>query len=71
MSFNKFKNDYCVGGKPYSATASIRRYVTGNKKTEAPVKLLRGTSGNCNRNKPPLVPDQTIQAEGLEDFSKI
>ena len=44
MSFSKFKNNsYCVGGKHYSATTNIRGDITQNKKTGAPVKLLRGT----------------------------
>ena len=43
MSFSKFKNNsYCVGGKHYSATTNIRGDITQNKKTGAPVKLLRG-----------------------------
>ena len=43
MSFNKFKNNsYCVGGKHYSTTINIRGDITQNKKTGAPVILLRG-----------------------------
>ena len=69
MSFNKFKNNsYCVGGKHYSATTNIRGDITQNKKTRAPVKLLRGTCSTCKRNKSLIVSDQTIQAEGLGDF---
>ena len=69
MSFNKFKNNsYCVGGKHYSATTSIRGDITQNKKTGAAVKLLRGTCSTCKRNKSLIVSDQTIQAEGLGDF---
>ena len=69
MSFNKFKNNsYCVGGKHYSATTNIRGDNTQNKKTGAPVKLLRGTCSTCKRNKSLIVSDQTIQAEGLGDF---
>ena len=69
MSFNKFKNNsYCVGGKHYSATINIRGDITQNKKTGAPVKLLRGTCSTCKRNKSLIVSDQTIQAEGLSDF---
>ena len=68
MSFNKFKNNsYCVGGKHYSATTNIRGDIT-QKKTGAPVKLLRGTCSSCKRNKSLIVSDQTIQAEGLGDF---
>ena len=69
MSFNKFKNNsYCVGGKDYSTTINIRGDITQNKKTGAPVKLLRGTCSTCKRNKSLIVSDQTIQAEGLGDF---
>ena len=71
MSCNKFKNNlYCVGGKHYTATINIRGDITQNKKTGAPVKLLRGTSSSCKRNKSLIVSDQTIQAEGLGDFSR-
>ena len=71
MSFNKFKNkSYCVGGKHYSATIIIRGDITQNKKTGAPVKLLRGTCSTCKRNKSLIVSDQTIQAEGLGNFFK-
>ena len=69
MSFGKFKNNsYCVGGKHYSATTNIRGEITQNKKTGAPVNLLRGTCSSCKRNKSLIVSDQTIQAEGLGDF---
>ena len=71
MSFIKFKNiSYCVGGKHYSATINIRGDITQNKKTGAPVKLLRGTCSTCKRNKSLIVSDQTIQAEGLGNFFK-
>ena len=71
MSFNKFKSiSYCVGGKHYSATTNIRGDITQNKKTGAPVKLLRGTCSTCKRNKSPIVSDQIISAEGLGDFFK-
>ena len=71
MSFSKFKNNsYCVGGKHYSATTNIRGDITQNKKTGAPVKLLRGTCSSCKRNKSLIVSDQTIQAEGLGNFFK-
>ena len=71
MSFSKFKNNsYCVGGKQYSATINIRGDITQNKKTGAPVKLLRGTCSTCKRNKSLIVSDQTIQAEGLGNFFK-
>ena len=71
MSFNKFKNNsYCVGGKHYSATTNIRGDITQNKKTGAPVKLLRGTCSTCKRNKSLIVSDQTIEAEGLGYFFK-
>ena len=71
MSFSKFENNsYCVGGKHYSATTNIRGDITQNKKTGAPVKLLRGTCSTCKRNKSLIVSDQTIQAEGLGNFFK-
>ena len=71
MSFNKFKNNsYCVGGKHYSTTINIRGDITQNKKTGAPVKLLGGTCSSCKRNKPLIVSEQTIQAEGLGNFFK-
>ena len=71
MSFNKYKNNsYCVGGKHYSATTNIRGDITQNKKTGAPVKLLRGTCSTCKRNKSLIVSDETIQAEGLGNFFK-
>ena len=58
MSFSKFKNNsYCVGGKHFSATTNIRGDITQNKKTEAPVKLLRGTCSTCKRNKSLIVSD--------------
>ena len=69
MSVSKFKNNsYCVGGKHYSTTINIRGDITQNKKTGAPVELLRGTCSTCKRNKSLIVSDQTIQAEGLGDF---
>ena len=69
MSLNKFQNNsYCLGGKHYSATTSIRGDITQNKKTGMPVKLLRGTCSTCKRSESPIVSDQTIQAEGLVDF---
>ena len=67
MSFSKFKYiSYCVGGKHYSTTINVRGDITQNKKTGAPVKILRSSS--CKRNKSLIVSDQTIQAEGLGDF---
>ena len=69
MSFNNIKsNSYCVDGKHYSATINIRGDITQNKKTGAPVKLLRGTYSSCKRNKSLTVSDQTIQGEGSGDF---
>ena len=44
--------------------------ITQNKKTGAPVQLLRGTCSTCKRNKSLIVSDQTIQAEGLGNFLK-
>ena len=72
MSFQKFKsNSYCVGGKHFSQTINIygdTKYT--NKKTQKPIKMLRGTCAKCNRNKSHIVSDQTIEAEGLKDFFK-
>ena len=71
MSVNNIKNkSYCVGGKHYSTTINDRGDITQNKKTGAPVKLLRGTCSSCNRNKSLIVSDQIIQAEGLGNFFK-
>ena len=71
MSFNKFENNsYCVGGNHYSATSNIKGDLTYNKKTAAPIKLLRGTCVVCKRNKSMIVSDRTIQAEGWGDFFK-
>ena len=38
------------------------------KKTRLPVKILRGTCSTCEINKSLTVSDQTMQAEGLNDF---
>ena len=48
----------------------VERDITQNKKTGAPVKLLRGTCSTCKRNKSLIVSNQTIQAEGLGNFFK-
>ena len=61
MSFIKFKTiSYCVGGKHYSPTTSIRNNV----------KMLWGTSMMCSRNKSLIVFDRTIHGEALGDFFK-
>ena len=71
MSFQKFKsNSYCVGGKHYSQTINIYGDTKYNKKTQKPIKMLKGTCAKCNRNKSQIVSDQTIEAEGLKDFFK-
>ena len=48
MSYQRFKNNsYCVGGKHYSSTNSIRGDYSHNKKTGVSLKLLRGTQSWC------------------------
>ena len=49
---------------------NIRGDITFNKKTGMSLKLLRGTRSSCQRNKSPIVSDQTINGEGLGDFFK-
>ena len=39
-----------------------------NKKTQKPIKMLKGTCSVCNRSKSIIVSNQTIEAEGLGDF---
>ena len=63
-SLHKFKNNsWCVGGRHYSGTSSIRGDITPKG-----VKLLKGKCTNCHRNKSMTVSDKTIEAEGLKDF---
>ena len=66
MTFNKFEtNSYCVGGRHISATKNIYGSITskGNK-------VLIGHCSICNRKKSMVVSDNTIKAEGLDDFFK-
>ena len=71
MNFQKFKSDsYCVGGKHRSGTKNITGEITVNKKTGREIKLLVGKCVICNSKKSMIVSDNTIQAEGLEDFFK-
>ena len=67
MSFQKFKSDsYCVGGTHKSATENTFGdiMIKGSK-------LLIGYCSICIGKKSMTVSDNTIQAEGLGDFSKI
>ena len=71
MNSQKFKSDsYCVGGKHRSSTKNITGEITFNKKTGKEIKLLVGKCVICDRKKSMIVSDNTIQAEGLGDFSK-
>ena len=71
MSFQKIKtNSYCVGQKHYSGTKNIVGEITLIKKTGREIKLLVGQCSICNRKKSMIVSDNTIKAEGLEDFFK-
>ena len=71
MNSQKFEtNSYCVGGKHYSGTKNIAGEITINKKTCKKIKLLVRKCSICNRKKSLIVSDNTIQAEGLGDFSK-
>ena len=71
MSSQKFeKGSYCVGGKHRSATENITGEITINKKTGREIKFLVGQCSICNRKKSMIVSDNTIKAEGLDDFFK-
>ena len=70
-SYEKFKNNsYCVGGRHHTSTTNIQPKITYNKKTNREVKLFEGKCSVCNRKKTRIVSDNTIQAEGLQDFFK-
>ena len=70
-SYEKFKNNsYCVGGRHSSATNNIKPKITYNKKTGKDVKLFEGKCSQCKRTKTRIVSDNTIEAEGLQDFFK-
>ena len=71
MTFNKFKtNSYCVGGKQYSGTKNIAGEISIFKRTGKEIKLLVGKCMICDKTKSMIVNDNTIQAEGLDDFFK-
>ena len=71
MSFQKFKtNSYCVGQKHYSGTKNVIGEITLNKKTGREIKLLVGQCSTSNRKKSMILSDNTIQADGLDSFSK-
>ena len=70
-SYEKFKNSsYCVGGRHHTSTNDIKPKITYNKKTNKEVKLFEGKCSQCKRTKTRIVSDNTIQAEGLQDFFK-
>ena len=71
MNSQKFATDsYCVGGRHRSGTKDITGEITVNKKTGKDTKLLVGKCVLCKRKKSMIVCDNTIQAEGLGDFSR-
>ena len=71
MSFQKFEtNSYCVGQKHYSGTKNTAGEITVNRKTGREIEFFVGQCSICNRKKSMIVSDNTIQAEGLEDFFK-
>ena len=73
MSVLKFKsNSFCDGQKHYSGTENIVGEIMFNKKTETgrEIKLLVGQCSICNREKSMSVSHNTIQVEGLCDFSE-
>ena len=66
MTFNKFEtNNYCVGGRQISATKNNYGSITSESN-----KVLTGYCSICNREKSMTVGDNTIKAEGLDDFFK-
>ena len=66
MSFQKIKSySYCVGGRQKSARKNIYGDIISKGS-----KVLIGYCSVCNRRKSMTVSDNTIQAEGLGDFSK-
>ena len=71
MNSQKLKtNSFCVGGKHRSATKNINGEITFHKKLGKEIKLLVGKCLICDRQKSMIVSDNTIEAEGLGDFSK-
>ena len=53
-----------------TSTIDIKPKITYNKKTNKEVKLFEGKCSSCKRTKTRIVSDNTIQAEGLQDFFK-
>ena len=66
MSFQKFESvSYCVGCRHRSATVKIYGDITTKGS-----KTLIGHCSVCSREKSMTVSDNTIKAEGLEEFFK-
>ena len=66
MSFQKFKLvSYCVGGRHRSATINIDGDITSKGS-----KVIIGHCLICNRKQISDSSDNTIPAEGLDDFFK-
>ena len=64
MSFQKFKSgSYCVGLRQGSATTKIYGDITSKFS-----KVLFGFCSICNRKKSMVISDNTIQAEGINNF---
>ena len=42
---------WCVGGKHYSSTDNITQYEKVNPRNKKLVKIIKGTSSICDRNK--------------------
>ena len=55
-------------GRHYTSTIDNKPDITFNKKTEKGIKLFRGVCGLCKRSKAKMVIDNTIAADGLQDF---
>ena len=70
-SYENIKNSrYCVGGRHHTSTINIKPKITYNNNTGKKVKLFEGKCSSCKRTKTRIVSDNTIQAEGLQDFFK-
>ena len=66
MSFQKFKSSsYCVGGRHRPATTKICGDITSEGR-----KVIIGYCSICNGKKLLTVSDNTIEAEGHDDFFK-
>ena len=71
MNFQKYKTTKrCVGQKHYSGKKNNKFEITFNKTTGKEIKLLVGQCVICNRRKSLIVSDNTIQAEGRNNFFK-